>query len=430
MNSIIEFLNEQLRTNEFFQGGAIIAILAALWSWLRTLPELISGWIKYHLMVEIDIPSTDPAFDWINKWLANHEYTKNRARRLTLKTQMATAHDEDGLPHLTRNVEEGDELILSPGPGHHYIWDNWRLIILERRRNTGTEGNSRQKFLEFFSIKIVGRNRKPAFDLIRGAQNTFITPNTIEVKEAMDGGYWTERSCRAPRSLNSIILDSDVKDTVLADISDFLINRAWYIERGIPYRRNYLFYGPPGNGKTSLIIGLASEFKMSIYITHLLKLTNADLIECFSIIPPGSLVVIEDIDCIFQKHNKKVKITLEGLINALDGILSAEGYIVVMTTNNEHLLPEVLTRPGRMDLKIKFNNATSKQAYKMFKNFYPDAGKDITKKFSDSLPENISMAKIQRHLIEHKYNPEKALETISQLTIKDFEEGKIDASAN
>lgn len=42
------------------------------------------------------------------------------------------------------------------------------------------------------------------------------------------------------------------------------MNRKWYADRGIPYRRGYLFYGPPGTGKTSFIGALAGYIKMNL----------------------------------------------------------------------------------------------------------------------------------------------------------------------
>jgi ATP-dependent 26S proteasome regulatory subunit len=39
----------------------------------------------------------------------------------------------------------------------------------------------------------------------------------------------------------------------VADVQDFTESTSWYRERGVPYRRGYLLYGPPGCGKTSFI---------------------------------------------------------------------------------------------------------------------------------------------------------------------------------
>ena len=38
---------------------------------------------------------------------------------------------------------------------------------------------------------------------------------------------------------------------------------------GIPWRRGYLFYGPPGAGKTSLVTALAGRLHKSIYVINL-----------------------------------------------------------------------------------------------------------------------------------------------------------------
>lgn len=38
---------------------------------------------------------------------------------------------------------------------------------------------------------------------------------------------------------------------------------------GIPWRRGYLFHGPPGSGKTSLVTALAGRLHKSIYVINL-----------------------------------------------------------------------------------------------------------------------------------------------------------------
>ena len=49
------------------------------------------------------------------------------------------------------------------------------------------------------------------------------------------------------------------------EIFSFFQNPTWYRERGIPYRRGYLLYGPPGCGKSSFISALAGELVSTFY---------------------------------------------------------------------------------------------------------------------------------------------------------------------
>ncbi len=85
MNSIWGFLQDQSSNNPFFTGGSVLMITGALLAICREVPGRIFGWLKRRCFVVIDIPDREPAFEWIDKWLANHPYSRTRARSLTVK---------------------------------------------------------------------------------------------------------------------------------------------------------------------------------------------------------------------------------------------------------------------------------------------------------------------------------------------------------
>jgi len=71
------------------------------------------------------------------------------------------------------------------------------------------------------------------------------------------------------------------------------------------------------------------------------------------------------------------RITLSGLLNAIDGIGAHDGRILYATTNKYSALDPALCRPGRMDLHIEFKLASRYQAQELFRCFYmpgDDAG--------------------------------------------------------
>jgi chaperone BCS1 len=82
-----------------------------------------------------------------------------------------------------------------------------------------------------------------------------------------------------------------------------------------------------------------------------------------------------------DSSDKKEGISLSGLLNAIDGVASHEGRVLIMTTNKPEKLDEALIRPGRVDLQVAFTNATQEQARELFVRMYePDSS------ITDKLP--------------------------------------------
>ena len=81
----------------------------------------------------------------------------------------------------------------------------------------------------------------------------------------------------------------------------------------------------------------------------------------------------------YANEAKDARITLSGLLNALDGVSAQEGRLLFATTNRYHLLDPALIRPGRMDIHVEFRLASQHQARELYKRFYfPDASDEIT----------------------------------------------------
>ncbi|KAI0305836.1 P-loop containing nucleoside triphosphate hydrolase protein [Multifurca ochricompacta] len=274
-------------------------------------------------------------------------------------------------------------------------------------------------------VTIFSRDRSVLDSLIIEARNEWLSARSNKISIYASEGYvqqhdWTHVASREKRSLDSIVLDDGIKELLLEDARDFLKSKQWYADRGIPFRRGYLLYGAPGSGKTSVIHSLSGELGLDIYIISLSKngLDDASLNALISSLPEQCVAIMEDIDAAFthgltrdvtgtdfedprrdlsqRGHDdrdggqargqnpgdspagpKDSRITLSGLLNALDGISAQEGRILFATTNRYHALDPALTRPGRMDLHVEFRLASRHQARELYKRFYiPDTSED------------------------------------------------------
>ena len=96
-----------------------------------------------------------------------------------------------------------------------------------------------------------------------------------------------------------------LEDRIKSDIESFINDEEEYKKFGIPYKRNYLFCGLPGTGKTSLIFTIASQLNMGIGIINLGPLMNdSRLMDAISDLDDNYILLLEDIDSFFVKRNR------------------------------------------------------------------------------------------------------------------------------
>ena len=252
------------------------------------------------------------------------------------------------------------------------------------------------------------------------------------------------------RKLDTIVLKTGMKEIIKKDIQDFIDDEEWYSNNDVPYTRGYLFYGPPGTGKSSMIKALSlyckrhihnillSEIKSDSQLFELLKGINyKETVLVFEDIDIASSIVHEEfvekkdssaellnklIDKIDDKSEKKKEIiqgpstlTRSGLLQALDGIFTSTGRIVIMTSNKPNVLAKNLLRSGRIDVEYNFDNCDKSQIINLYKLFF---NKVITENDINFDPSIYSPADISRTFLKYKTDPLSAL--------KNLENGNID----
>ena len=215
--------------------------------------------------------------------------------------------------------------------------------------------------------------------------------------------YWETIEKRPKRDLSTIYLGG-TETKIYDKIKDFMSDetKKTYNELGIPYKYNMLFHGHPGTGKSSLIFSLASVLKMDVALLHFVRdMNDVDFMRAIRRIPENTLLVLEDIDVLFEARKKndenKSGISFSGLLNSLDGISHVDNQIIFMTTNCKMVLDKALTRPGRIDLDIEFKYSTKEQIKTMFEKFLPNQKKKFNEFYKAVKGLNLTTAMLQQY---------------------------------
>ncbi|KAF2467855.1 P-loop containing nucleoside triphosphate hydrolase protein [Lindgomyces ingoldianus] len=412
------------------------------------------GVFSSYFMSSIQIEDDDELFSQIMEWIAEQSMTKV-SRDLKAVTKWVSAYEESSEE---ANASDDDVLDESgifnfekwasnippryePNFGSDRFWYEGKMFFFSRTRrekqNKSPWGNNEDQFLD---ISCVGRSTEPIKELLNQIKRWTLTKdnkmtaiNRPAPKEERRDYAWDRTSLRPSRPMSTVSLDQEQKAKIVMDINEYLhpASARWYAARGIPYRRGYLFHGPPGTGKTSLSFALAGIFGLDIYCISLMEvgLTESDLNKLFTNLPRRCIVLLEDIDSAglrrpdepsnptakddedssedsgtddgsltkVSKADAGIKtpgqnpltngfkslISLSGLLNVIDGVASHEGRVLIMTTNHPDKLDAALVRPGRVDMQVGFSLATRDQIRDIFTRMY-STEHDIEKSASNS----------------------------------------------
>lgn len=281
-------------------------------------------------------------------------------------------------------------------------------------------------------------------------------------------GAWTTVCEQQERMDDTIVLRGNDKETLMGEVEHFINNKEWYVSHGFLYSLGVLLCGHPGTGKTSLIRYISTKARRN---THYLRLSQIASEDEFNKLLQGvdlskTVLVMEDIDCagkmvhrrekIYSDEHredsassdsddsrqsrrkkrektinimmsgqegrqinrdmleKKDKVTLDILLNILDGILTTPGQIVIMTTNFKDVLDKALIRPGRIDINLELSKCTHEMIHRLIKRFYniETIPQDIADKIQQIPPEKHSPAYVMNVFRKYKNNMEEAVQQL------------------
>ncbi|KAK6431162.1 Complex III assembly protein translocase and chaperone [Oleoguttula sp. CCFEE 5521] len=436
----------QLSSNPFFTAGFGLAALGAAMRYgsqgLRKSTELI----RRRLLVDLEVTKHDDSYEWVLSWMTtqfqkqmdptlsrkNLGFVESMIRRVTPglhHLQIATARSK------TPGGSERTAFSLVPGHGRHFLRYKNAFIKVNRER-IGKSFDANGRPFETVTLTTLYYHRQIFEDIFQEAHalaNQHTEGKTI-IYTSRNVQWDRSGQPKRRRPFDSVVLEEGVSDRILGDVREFISAREWYLDRGIPYRRGYLLYGPPGTGKTSFVQALAGELDFNIAMLSLSQrgLTDDLLNQLLLTVPPRTIVLLEDADAAFSNRRQAdetgytgAAVTFSGLLNALDGVASAEERIIFMTTNHIDRLDDALIRPGRVDMTMHLGNATLWQMERLWERFYGDVdvGGEGKRAFVARARERgvigeVSTAALQGLFLYNKGDPEGAIGMVDQLAVK------------
>lgn len=391
MNNILDLI----QNNQLIAGGIAVTALGYFSNKLQQIPTNIKAYILRKITFSVRFTEEDVAHEKVLEWVD----TKLKPTHFTGKW-------------VNKNFK------LLPGYGNHFMWYKKTPIWISRttaanNKNSGNfmEDLAKMKQGDTCTLTLLGRNTKVLLELLEEIKQFHYKPDdpTIDVYNCRYGTlFWHSSLSRNPVSVYGKYFKQICKDVEI-----FISKEELYKKRNVSHKRGYLLYGPPGSGKSTIALALATRFKKNLAAIPLSSVTSvSDLQNCmYSAYARSGIILIEDIDTYFNGReviSKDMKLNFSDFINTLDGINLPSGPIIIITTNKRETLDAALTRPGRIDKEFFVDYLDKAELVEILTDFYPNIEETkIQTAASYIKSNNISTAKLQ-------------IETLSAESFDDF----------
>ena len=213
-------------------------------------------------------------------------------------------------------------------------------------------------------------------------------------------------------------------DDIFFPAKSRVLNLVQKLDAGKIDKLAFCLHGVPGCGRTSFVKALANKTGKSIVTLKISYMKNdieiKDIFNNTSLPHIGSdmehiaayrelpinkrIYLLEDLDAETDVCNKRdpelpsapvdkaslkskyeeamrklnaKKITLAGILNALDGVVEVKGAIIVVTTNHRDKLDPALLRYGRITMDIEMKKMLAEDAHRLISKYYPDYHSDF-----------------------------------------------------
>lgn len=170
-------------------------------------------------------------------------------------------------------------------------------------------------------------------------------------------------------SWDDLFYPEDTKKEIRGLVEGFLENKDFYLNNKLPWKRGVLLFGAPGNGKSSCIKTIISNYNFKP-VTIAPGSNDGAVREAFAYAEEQSpsLLYFEDLDSMIDRT-----IDASSFLNLMDGISTKNGLFIIATANDiSKLKTNITDRPSRFDRKIEIPLPDEQMSYLYIKKWFGD----------------------------------------------------------
>lgn len=184
------------------------------------------------------------------------------------------------------------------------------------------------------------------------------------------------------RSLDTVWIPKEQKDRIIKRVSRLFSKEGRQFSKryGFRHKQCHILAGLPGTGKSILVHAIASHFSRPIF--HI-DMADPAINPCDRIkqVPPGCVVLIEDIDTSFRgiqgNDIGSKNVIISSFLNTLDGVDCADNVSIFITCNDSSILNLPAVRKGRFNYLEQFKGMTKETLHGMISSYYPEVESSI-----------------------------------------------------
>lgn len=352
-NVVIEYIRDALQNSEFAQGAVVAGVLTSIWQFFKSIYPLILSRIKRYFSYELVIENNESLYPYLNKWL--YDNYSHKFKRVQIK-------------------HSGSDMQYEQYNDYAHIFIKGRILKMRKEREKIESGGfSNNAFLD--RIVLGGAFCKGIIsEIISLAEKEYHNGKDsppLYRHYVNDDSFWDPSNIHYGKEFKHIFFKN--KDELINTLDNFQNSKDWYIDRGLIWKLGILLYGPPGTGKTTIGKAIAIHTGRDLYTVNLASITDTQFNSLFSRIEKNAVLLLDDVDIdISGRDNHKLsdKVKLSTLLSCLDGSLSKDDLIVVMTTNRPEMLDEAMTRKGRVDMSMEISYPSKLDICNYISNFF------------------------------------------------------------